>query len=270
MVKQPLGAGIEILVTREYRFSTDAILLADFALRHAGCFEGRALDLGSGCGIIPFLWERDSRMRKQQKEKPRFCHVAGLEIQQNACDLAQQSLRLNRVMNGTEFICGDLRDVAQGNKNKMDERLKPLGSWDVVVCNPPYKAPGAGKTSPNDALRTARQEGSCTLQDILQAASALLRYGGRFFLCQRPERICDVMCHMRGAGIEPKLLQPVQQMHGKNANLFLAGGIKGGKCGLTLLPAFMIETPDKEYSPEMMRVYGPYKDTISSERGKSL
>ena len=37
------------------------------------------------------------------------------------------------------------------------------------------------------------QAESCTVQEVCRAAADLLQYGGRFCLCQRPERLTDVL-----------------------------------------------------------------------------
>ena len=47
-----LDNNIEICVSKEHKFGTDAFLLADFAKpRH----KDKVCDLGTGCGIIPML-----------------------------------------------------------------------------------------------------------------------------------------------------------------------------------------------------------------------
>lgn len=50
---ESLGAGLFAIVSRLHGFGADALLLADFAAPRQG---ERALDLGTGCGILaPFL-----------------------------------------------------------------------------------------------------------------------------------------------------------------------------------------------------------------------
>ena len=76
---EPLGNGIEIYVTKSYRYSTDTILLANSS-KPAG--SKKCAELGTGCGTIPLLWCRDNRNLK----------VDAVEIQENACTLAQKAL----------------------------------------------------------------------------------------------------------------------------------------------------------------------------------
>ena len=53
---QPLGNGAEIYVSKNHTFGTDAVLLSNFANPRR---SEKAVDLGTGCGIIPALWMRD-------------------------------------------------------------------------------------------------------------------------------------------------------------------------------------------------------------------
>ena len=49
---EPLGEGVEVCVSDRHHFSTDTILLADFARAKNG---ERVVELGTGCGTIPLL-----------------------------------------------------------------------------------------------------------------------------------------------------------------------------------------------------------------------
>ena len=49
----PLAEHMQIVVSDRHTFGTDAVVLADFARIRR---RDRALDLGTGCGIIPLLW----------------------------------------------------------------------------------------------------------------------------------------------------------------------------------------------------------------------
>ena len=64
-------------------FGMDAVLLAAFARVKAG---ERALDLGTGTGVIPILLEA----------RTRGAAFAGLEICKASADMAARSVRLNR------------------------------------------------------------------------------------------------------------------------------------------------------------------------------
>lgn len=214
-------------------------MLADFAAPKP---KDKACDLGSGCGSIPLIWLRNGT--------PDF--VSAVEIQDNACSMMERSFQMNNVTSKTEIIHSDLRML----KGKL-----PLSSYDLVVCNPPYKAAGSGIQSSMTAHLIARHECMCTINDIAAAAKSLLKFSGRFCMCQRPERLCDVISAMRANDLEPKRLRFVQQRKSKAPKLFLIEGRYGGKQGgLITEPVLMIENENGDFSDEMIRIYGKYKE----------
>ncbi|MBQ7504439.1 MAG: methyltransferase [Ruminococcus sp.] len=229
---EPLGNGIKIIVNDMYHFSTDTILLADFAAPQKGI---KAADLGAGCGTIPLLWTRNDRA----------LDITAVEIQRDACALFERSLELNELCN-IKIINADLKELAG---------VIPFGCFDLVSCNPPYKLGGSGLKNPDDKKLIARHEESCTVDDVCRAAKNILQFGGRFVMCQRPERLTDVLTSMRKNDLEPKRIRFVQQREGKAPKLFLVEGRRGGRSGgLVTLPTLYIE------SDEMISIYGSYKE----------
>ena len=236
---EPLGGGMRIIVSDEHKFWTDTVLLAHFSMPKR---NERACELGTGCGAIPIIWCRNG-----------FPGITdAVEIQQNACNMLTRSLELCRLSDRVNVINSDLREL--------HGRLTS-GGYDIVVCNPPYKAPGAGIKSSGASQLVARHETECTLSDIVAAASDLLRFGGRLCMCQRPERLTDLMTAMRDNGIEPKRLRLVQQRTTKAPKLFLLEGRRGGRHGgLVIEPVLFIEGADGNFSGEMLDIYGEYKE----------
>ena len=234
---EPLGNGIEIIVNELFHFSTDTILLADFAAPRK---NSRAVDLGSGCGTIPLLWARHNRTAE----------ITAVEIQQQGCDMARRSVEHNKL--NINILNADLREL----KGKL-----PFGYFDLVVCNPPYKLAGSGITNPDEEKLLARHEESCTIDDVTAAAAKLLQFGGRFCMCQRPERLADVMQSMRKNSLEPKRLRFVQQRQDKAPKLFLIEGKRGSNAGgLVVEKTLFIEDGAGELTQEMKDIYGSYKE----------
>lgn len=241
---EPLGNGVEIIVSDSYHFSTDTILLANFANPKKSDY---VVELGTGCGTMPLLWTRDKTCKE----------IVALDIQENAVDMLSRSIAHN-VENGNcncECITplhSDLKDL----KGKL-----PFGHYNVVVCNPPYKLSGTGIVNPEQEKLLARHEESCTLDDICKSASHLLQFSGRFCICQRPERLADVMEAMRKFEIEPKRLRLVQQRLNKEPKLFLLEGrYKGNRGFMQVLPTLFIENEQGDFSNEMKEIYGLYKE----------
>ena len=79
-------------------------------------------------------------------------------------------------------------------------------------------------------------------------------------MCQRSERLTDLITLMRKYDLEPKRLRLVQQRLTKSPKLVLIEGRRGGKPGFMITePTLMIEGTDGEFSHEMMEIYGDYK-----------
>lgn len=236
---QPLGNGINVIVSDEHHFFTDTILLADFAKPKA---KDKTVDLGTGCGTIPLLWCRENAPKQ----------IYAVEIQENGADMAMRSVKLNKLEDKITVINKDLKEL---------KGTLPFGYFDVVVCNPPYKPIGTGVVSSGHSHSIIRHESSCTIDDVVKSASSLLRFNGRFCLCLRPERLTDVITAFRKYSVEPKRLRMVQQRKDKAPKLFLIEGKRGGKQGgLVVLPTLLIENENGEFSDEMMRIYGSFKE----------
>ncbi len=209
---QPITDTLQVAVDDIHRFGTDTLLLADFAAPHRG---NVVLDMGTGCGAIALLLA-DTGL-------PAAVH--GIDIAVEAIALAGASA----FPLGEAAPCFTVLDWAK----PIPEPLR--GKYDLVVCNPPYFAPGSGGVSAHEARRIARHEQPDTLEAICRFTAAALKYGGRFCLCHRPERLPAVLAALSAAGLEPKKLQPVQHRPEEAPWLVLIEAKKGGKPGLTWL-----------------------------------
>lgn len=240
---EPLGADVCVCVSDTHHFTTDTILLADFARPRR---RDRALELGTGCGTIPLWWARDGLPAE----------TVAIDIQDEALALFQESLRIN-LEHGV--------DVSRIVPQKLDIRdaadtLSP-GYYTLVVCNPPYKPRGTGLENPDCGARTARHETDITLDEIFAAASRLLQFGGRLCICLRPERLSDALAGMRAVDIEPKRLRLVQGRATKPPKLFLLEGRRGASKGfLEVQPTLIIEEASGDFTAEMKQIYGSYKE----------
>lgn len=233
-----LGGGVELLISDNYGFGTDALLLADFADPHR---NDRCMDLGTGCGIIPMIWYRNG-VRGD---------LYGLDIQEAAISQFRRSLERNGNPETIHPIAADLCRLPND---------LPLGTFRTVTMNPPYKVDGTGILSSSRADQIARHETACTLEDICNAARRLLTFGGKFCLCNRPERLADVIEAFRAANLEPKRLRMVQKRPDTKPWLFLLEGRLGGKPYLDVLPPFYIQDEDGNDSAELLRVLGTYRE----------
>ncbi len=217
MNKEHLPNGFYIWVDTHCTFGIDAVLLSHFAAPKS-C--ERVCDLGTGCGILPLLF--------QTKEGGPV--VDAVECEPYAVELMRRSVREN-----------GLQERIMVHEQSWCDLDLPASTYDRVVCNPPYFAKGGGKESPAAARRLARHENGDTLREVTAAAARLLKNKGRFVLCHRPERLVDVMVTLREHGLEPKRLQWVHDRPEKEPFLFLCEAIKGGKPSLAVLPSLGVK-----------------------------
>ena len=87
--------------------------------------------------------------------------------------------------------------------------LARAGSYDLAICNPPYRSALSGRVSPNPEKRIARHEFKGARANIFRAWSYLLAKRGRMALVCPAFRCVDLLTAMRAAGIEPKRLRMV-------------------------------------------------------------
>ncbi len=124
----------------------------------------------------------------------------------------------------------------------------------LVTCNPPYKAANAGIESNLTAHKIARHEVLCKIEDVCRAASRLLKFGGRLCLCNRPERLGDVISAMKNNNIEPKRLRFVSKNPESAPWLFLIEGKKGSKPFMKVLPQLYVWN-SSGYTGELQEIY---------------
>ena len=193
-----------------YRFSIDAILLAEFATVKQGDV---VVDLGTGCGVIPLILLL----------KKRAGHTFGLEIQE---ELVCQAAR-NCLLNGFE----EKMDIIRG-----DIKCPPLTGKiaDVVICNPPYRQVKSGRINPDFRRAVARHELLVSIDDILRAAVHLLRKKGRLCLIYPSVRLVDVLVRLRRFNLEPKRIQINYPSLETEGELALIEASIGGRPGLEI------------------------------------
>ena len=234
---EALATNLNIYVSEAHIFTSDAIVLASFcAPRH----KDKCCDLGTGNGIIPLLWLRDFKPKE----------ITGVELSDSAVNLLNKTLTENNIEDKIKVIHHDLRSL---------KGVLPNEYYDIVSINPPYKKLGTGIVNTETDYQNARHEFTCTLDDCAKAASLLLKFGGRFCICQRPERLPDIFEAMRKFKIEPKSMREVIQRPGKEPSLVLVEGKKGSAPGFRISAPLILEDESGNYTPEAEELFHSYK-----------
>ncbi len=194
----------------EYCFTSDAVALANFV--HVSNF-GRVVDLCSGSGVIGILVNAKNKVKD----------VTLVEVQEHLADMSKRSIEYNKIQN-IQVVNAKL----QGVSNLIGKEV-----FDVVVCNPPYKAQDSkSKISEKSSIAICKHEIMVTLEEIILEASKLLKFGGNFYLVNKEERLVDMFVLLRKYSLEPKELKIINT--GKGAGVVLVKSKKGGKSGLKI------------------------------------
>ncbi len=212
-----------------YRFSIDAVLLADFCRPRP---QDRILDIGAGCGIISLLlaWRHPG------------IRLVGVEAQAELAELAVFNVRQNRMEDRIAIANKDIKDFRPSGGE---------GLFDGIVSNPPYRRAFSGRINPDRQKALARHEILLTLDSLLDRVRALLKTAGWFALVYPAERAAELLESMRRVNIEPKRLRPVYSTMESPARLVLVGGVKAGRPGLNIEPPLVIYGNDGRYTGEL-------------------
>lgn len=221
----------------QFCFGIDAVLLSSFAKVKKG---EKALDLGTGTGIIPILLEA----------KNEGVFYAGLEIQEASADMARRSVLYNRLEEKIDITTGDIKEAA---------KIYGAASFDVITVNPPYMIGAHGVKNGNDAKYIARHEVCCTLLDILKQSGKLLKEKGRFYMVHRPFRLPEILKTMCECRIEPKRMRLVHSYVDKEPTMVLIEGLKNGRPRMKVEPPLIVYKENGEYTEDVLYMYGEMK-----------
>ena len=215
-------------------FGMDAVLLSGFARVKQG---EKAIDLGTGTGIIPILLEA-----KYEGE-----HYTGLEIQDEMADMAARSVALNHLEEKVSIVKGDIKEAS---------RLFGAASFDVVTSNPPYMNDAHGLKNPDLPKAISRHEVLCTLDDVTREAARLLRPGGRFYMVHRPHRLIEIITALTKYKLELKRMKMVHPFVEKDANMVLIEAVRGGKSMIKVEAPIVVYQEPGVYTQEIYDIYG--------------
>ena len=199
-----------------YAFTTDSVLLANFIkLKHSD----EAVELCSGSGVISVL--------VYAKQGPK--NIFGVEIEKRLCDMADRTSRLNNLEGKVDFVNISLQEAPSYFKRE----------FSAVFCNPPYNKNNQKNLSAEVAA--ARHEVKMTLEELAVSASKLLKFGGKFFLIHRADRIDEIFLMLMKYNINPKILQFVQPTKEKDPHLVMIEAVKGSKHGVRVLKPIIVD-----------------------------
>lgn len=212
-----------------YKFSTDSVLLSNFAKAKQ---NDVLVDLCSGSGVVAVL--------ASHKNKVKECYA--VEIQSEMADMARRTCEYNGL--SIKVLNQDLKDV-----------VKTLGaeSTNVVTVNPPYNTDSKASEFPEIAMAT--HEIATNLSEVVSVSAKLLKFGGKLFMVHRCDRLVDILCECRKNGLEPKLIRIVYPKKNKEPNLVLIEAKKGAKAGIKVMSPLILMNNDGTETEELKQIY---------------
>jgi tRNA1Val (adenine37-N6)-methyltransferase len=233
---QPLrGAG--------YRTNVDALLLAWFAaastissqphphshqppaLRSVSPPVATAFDLGAGVGAVGLALLRFGAARR----------VVFVEIDEQPAAMARRNLDVNGWTDRGEVVRGDVRDVARSRR----------GEAALVVCNPPYTAPGRGQ------VRAAEATARCgELEGFVHAARQVAGKRARVCFVYRAQELGALLASLADEGLHAKRMRFVHGTSEAPARVVLVEAQAGRAGGLFVMPP-LVERDSQGYTREM-------------------
>jgi tRNA1Val (adenine37-N6)-methyltransferase len=217
---------------RGYRFSIDAVLLSQFIKIRK---NEKAIDLGTGCGILPLLLSQTTKAHS----------FMGVEIQEGLAELAKKNVVLNHLQHRISILHKDFRELKE---------TFPPGSFEVVLSNPPYRNYHTGRLNPSMEKAMARHEIKGTLEDLVAMAFYLLPPKGRCYLIYPASRAIDLLVILRSKKLEPKRLQFAHSRINEDAKFILTESIKASGVELKIMKPLILHESALPHLPSDRQV----------------
>lgn len=221
-----------------YRFSIDAVLLAHFVEVKK---EQRILDLGTGSGIISLIL--------LYLHGKLLIRCSGLDLQKPLLQLAEKNITANNFAHKNKLYHCDVKDIRQH---------LTAGSYDTVVCNPPFYPASSGRKNINEESKLARHQITATTDDFLAAASFAIRNKGEVYFIYPSDLYADFILASARHGLVAKTSRFVYSypQSEKGARLVLIKCRKNGGSGLEIKsPLYIYKEKNGEYTREVESYY---------------
>lgn len=225
--------GLEIIQNPKlYCFTSDAVLLANTVKAKK---TDKVCDLCSGSGIIGILIAA--------KKLP--ASVTMVELQPKMADMARRSVLHNKLNGKIEVFNVSVQDAP---------KILGQGNFDTVVCNPPYQPKNSGEINGDGEVAICKTEIKLTLDELTDSAAKLLKFGGKFYLIHRADRLAEIIFSLKQNKLEPKRLTFVKPKASKTADTVIVEAVKGGKTGLTT-DTLVVFKNDNTYTERVKKLY---------------
>lgn len=216
-----------------YRASTDAVLLSAAVKEKEKNL--RILDVGSGTGAISLCLAH-----RLQSLNPQ---IFGIELQQQLCELSNQSAKLN----GFDFLTYLNADISD---KKLFDLLAPC-SFDIVITNPPYS--DHDMPSPNSSKATAHNHGDLNLTSWINFCLKMTKPFGQIYMINRVEALPEICCALqkKAGGID---IIPLHSKSAQRAKRIIINFQKDSKAPCRISEPFITHQADGSYTEKAEKI----------------
>lgn len=205
--------------TEKYRFTSDSVHLARFVKAKKG---ERVADFCSGSGVVGLHFYAENTGVES---------VTLFEMQEELAEMSRQTVALN-----------DLDSVFTVENCRLQDIPKEYTeAFSLILCNPPYEREGTGFDNAVASKAPCRKELSLSLDELLDAAKRCLKFGGRFVVVHRADRVAELLSGMHVRNLAPKKLQFIAGKAGRKPYAVLIQATKGAHPGVEVLPTLINE-----------------------------
>ncbi|AUM62264.1 tRNA1(Val) (adenine(37)-N6)-methyltransferase [Spiroplasma monobiae] len=218
-----------------FNFCIDSVLLARF-WEPSKKFKN-ILDFGTNNAIIPLIISRYTNSK-----------IAAVEIQSEACEIANENIKINNLENQIEIFNCDIKEFVKDKNNK----------FDLLFCNPPFFKvdQGANLNKRSELLTPARHEVLITLEEIIKSAKIALKNGGKFLMVHLSERFDEIIVILKQNNFAVKRIQFVYSKENQEAKRILIEAINDGNDGMKILKPIYIHNEDGSYKENILEMFG--------------
>ncbi len=215
MKRALIGSNLEIDQDRGHAFNLDTVLLADFVklpyrIKHV-------IEVGTGNGAIALYLSEKTKAK-----------ITAIEIQSSRYEKAVKNIKLNHLEKQIEVVHQDYLETKYMHV-------------DAIICNPPFfKVSETSLLNEDEAITIARHEIKLNLESLMKKVSEQLKFGGKFFMIHRPERLSEIFELSKRFQLEIKRLKFVHPYIDKTANHILVECVKQGGKELILEPPLIL------------------------------
>ncbi|MBU4692334.1 tRNA1(Val) (adenine(37)-N6)-methyltransferase [Mycoplasma zalophi] len=252
-VKNNLGYqdGLEIYQDKEmFSYSVDTILLGNFCSLNRKI--NHILEVGTNNAALSiFIAQRATKI-----------HIDAVEIQKEACELANFNVKMNNLEDKINIIHADFNDYAKNICQKIGNGS--FKKYQLIVANPPYynQLNNIKRKNTNNFKEIATHEITLNLEQLISASSKIIEQKGYLALVLPISRYVDCITLMRKYNFEPKRIQLVYPRTNDIAKFCLVEARFNTGWGTHFLENIYLHPQNKNnhtYTQKVKKLYKPIK-----------